>query len=211
MHQSRRAGAAIVAGLVGRIQQAAAAASKSGRDASGAALASQQMDACLHFAVLLAGTGGSSGGALSAALLLRLLQLLPLARSPSSSTRRLMLDLCTALLPTVAQLPFNPAAAAAQRTAAQAEPAAAGTEAVAANAAPLTPAAHPSQAYRAALLAAVVSRLDDKDATLRAKALSCLEKHAGVVAAHMSAPATASGAAAGGSDSSALLKSLRGR
>lgn len=215
MHQSRRAGAALVAGLVGRIQQASAVASKSGKQASSTALAAQQLDAGLHLVVQLAGTGGSGSSALPVALLLRLPQLLPLARSPGSSTRRLMLDLCTELLPTVQQLPCNPVAAVAQRTASQAqagaEPAVPGAEAAAADAAALTPPAHPSQAYRAALLAAVMGRLEDKDATLRAKALSCLEKHSGLVALHMSDATAAFCAEAGGCGSSTLLKSLCGR
>lgn len=213
MHQSRRAGAAIVARLTDRIQQAAAAASRAGGNAGATALAAQEADACLHFAVLLAGTG--SGGALQAALLLRLPQLLPLARSPGSSTRRLMLDLCSALLPSVAQLPFDPAAATPHRAAVQAVEADAADPAVAAGAAAVaqtTLLPHPSLAYRSALLAAVISRLEDKDATLRAKALSCQEKHASLAAAHLSAAAAAavSGSGIGGS-CDALLQALCGR
>ncbi|PRW50755.1 NRT1 PTR FAMILY -like [Chlorella sorokiniana] len=204
MHQSRRAGVSIVARLADRIQQAAAAASRASKDAGAAALAAQECDACLHFAVLLAGSSGGGGGsgALQAALLLRLPQLLPLARSPSSSTRRLMLDLCSALLPSAAQLPFSPAAAAAAAVPSPAAEAAAAAPAEE----PPTPPANPRQAYRAALLAAVVGRLEDKDATLRAKALSCLEKHASLVAAHMNA--AGSQCSSGGS---ALLRALCGR
>lgn len=215
MLQSRRAGSAIVGRLTDRIQQAAAVASRAGKDAGAAALAAQEQDACLHFAVLLAGTSG--GGTLQAALLLRLPQLLPLARSPGSSTRRIMLDLSSALLPSVAQLPFNPAPAAPRPAAVPvaegAEPAA---DATAAAVAPAAPPADPKQACRTALLAAVISRLEDKDATLRAKALGCLEKHASMVAMHLSAAAAqassgSSGSGSGDGTSSTLLQALRGR
>lgn len=210
MHKNRRAGAAIVARLTDRIQQAAVAASRAGRDAVAAALAAQEADAYLHFAVLLASSDG--GGALQAALLLRLPQLLPLGRSPSSSTRRLLLDVCSALLPSVARLPFSPAAAVPQCAAVQAAEAA-GADPAAAAAAGLvaqpTPPPHPTQAYRSALLAAVVSRMEDKDATLRAKALSCLEKHASMAAAHLNAATAAHDVGSVSSD--ALLQALCGR
>lgn len=174
MQQSRRAGAAAVAALTERTQQLAAASGggvRGGRDAqaaaAAAAVAGQQLDACLQFIGLLAGASGTP--MLQAALLACLPQLLPLAHHASASTRRLALDLCAALLPAAARLP-PPAAAAGDADAVKADAAAAVT---------------PAQALTGALLAAVVGRLADKDATLRAKALACLEKHAAAAAAHL--------------------------
>lgn len=179
MQQSSRAGFSVISRLADRIQQLAAAASSGGghgsRDAAAAAAAAaaeQQLNACLHFAALLAATGGAPQ--LQPALLLCLPPLLPLARHGSSSTRRLMLDLCRALLPAAERLPrpSTRAHASGAKDAAVLPAAAAATS--------------PAQAISSALLAAVVSRLGDRDATLRAKALACLEKHAPLAAAHLS-------------------------
>jgi hypothetical protein len=176
MQQSSRAGVAIVSRLAGRIQLLAASCSSNGAGAgagtaaaaaaaataAAAALAGQQLDACLHFASLLAAPGSTH---LQAALLLCLPQLLPLARIARSSTRRLLLDLCSSLLPSAAAQQLAPAAAGA----------------AAATGSPAT--------YQSALLATVISRLGDKGATLRAKALGCLEKHAQLLAVHLSSAA----------------------
>lgn len=173
MQQSRRAGAAAVAALTERIQLLAAATGGSARGsrdaqaaAAAAAVAGQQLDSCLQFAGLLAGASGTP--LLQAALLACLPQLLPLLQHASASTRRLALDLCAALLPAAARLPQT----------------ASGGDGGSAAEAALAPVA-PAQALTGALLSAAVSRLGDKDATLRAKALACLEKQGAVAAAHL--------------------------
>lgn len=228
MQQSSRAGAALIGHLADRLAQLSAASlassssSRAGAAAAAAAtaaaaVAGQQLDACLHFAALL---GGSSTLPLQAALLLCLPRLLPLVRHPSSTTRRLALDLCTALLPPASQLPrltVAPEEAAAEGPAdCEDEHGAAAAAAEGEAPAEPAPAVQPPAAqlsYRDVLLTALVSRLSDRDATLRGKALGCLGKHAQLAAAHLQ-EAAAAGAAAGGSAgpaSSGLLPALCAR
>lgn len=216
--QSSRASVAIASRLAERLQSLAAqAGAEGGRDAGAAALAGQQLDACLQFAAMLAAAPGAS--TLPAALLLSLPTLLPLLRQPSSSTRRLALDLCGTLLPIAARLPSASTASAAAASTPDAE--AAGEPAEAAGepadlaadgggAPQPVPQQGASEDYRQALLAAVVSRLNDKDATLRAKALGVLEKHARLAATCLGSGAGAE-AGAGGALQSPLLSALCGR
>ncbi len=211
--QSSRAGVAIASRLTDRCAELAAA-SASGPRASDAAvaaasLAGQRLDACLHFVAALAAPHGPAGRAeppaLAAGLLLCLPRLLPLARISRSSTRRLCLDLFSQLLQAAAQLP------APQRPAEG--PQADGTQGTAAG----SSSAYSSATCQSALLAALCAGLADRDATLRAKALACLERHASLVAEVLSESA---GAAAAGGNSregggagvgNALLQGLRGR
>lgn len=188
MERSRKAGLAIAASLSDRVQQLAAesdggSGGAGGRRAEAAAAASalvgQRLDACLHFQALLAGAGCEG---LPAALLLGLPALLPLTRHTRGSTRRLALEACSALLPSAAALQPRAEGTQASRLARPetAEPA----QGTAAPAAAATRSQPPSFTYVDLLLAALLGRLADKDATLRGKALALLERHAALLARH---------------------------
>lgn len=211
--RSSRAGVAITARLVDRCVELAAASTPQPRSSdtatAGAAMAGQRLDACLHFAALLAAPPGSASGAVTPALagllLLCLPRLLPLARLPRASTRRLCLDLFSLLLSAAAQLPA-------------AQLAQAGTQAGSPKAAVVAPPACGSAgaACQSALLAALCAGLADRDANLRAKALVCLERHARLVAVTLSRTDEATAGSsivqeAGAVVSGALLQALRGR
>ncbi|KAL4443283.1 hypothetical protein ABPG75_011020 [Micractinium tetrahymenae] len=208
---SSRAGMVVAARLADRCAELAAAGTTGARasDAAvaAAALAGQRLDACLHFAALLTAASGAAGGAgpsaLAAGLLLCLPRLLPLARMGRASTRRLCLDLFSALLTAATQLPAV-------------QPTQAGPQTDSMAAAGALPAAgSAATACQSALLAAICAGLSDKDATLRAKALACLEKHAGLVALLLSSPPSATptdGSSRGSADvGSELLQALCGR
>lgn len=218
MQQSNRCAAAVASRLMDRcLQLAVECGSGSGNGAAGgsygaaasaatAALAGQRLDACLHFATQLVSLGAGGGAApaaapplpTDAALLLCMPRLLPLARLGRSSTRRQMLELCSALLPAARLLQQAAEARAAAGGEAAVQPTAAGGG----QACP-----GPAPAYQAALLAALCSGTSDRDATLRAKALGCLERHAQLLADKLgssgaaAADAAATGAVAGAAGS----------
>ena len=144
--------------------------------------------------------------ALAAGLLLCLPRLLPLARHGRASTRRLCLDLFSSLLQAATHLPAAPPPVG--------SPQAGGAEGTGVSL--LRPEGRVQ--CQCALLAAMCASLSDRDATLRAKALACLERHAGLVAAALStSPAAAAGSSgsdrggAGASLGAALLQAVRGR
>lgn len=217
--QCSHAGLAVVGRLVSRCEELAADSSAGSGGAAGAAagLAGLRLDACLSFAAAMLAAPG--GGATAAPLLLCLPRLLPLARSPRGTTRRLVLDVCSGLLPAAAQ---RPVAAPRQPAAEHEQPAAEHPgEGASGEAGGGEPAAdckmgecRAPEALQTALLAALAADLSDKDATLRAKALACLERHSALLAAHLSACTAAGGgssSSAGAAVCNAWLAALCGR
>lgn len=187
--QCSKAGVAFIAGLTDLTLQLA-----DGSPVAAAAVAGQQLDACLQFFTLL--TAGPASQ-LHVAVLLACPRLLPLASACRSSTRRLVLDLCSNLLPAAARLVPNSErqVAAGCSAAERAMGDGAVQECKKGEAAPVSVSAPPlppslpvtaAPSLQSLLLAALLGRLGDRNATLRAKVLGCLERHVQLVAAHLS-------------------------
>ena len=202
MQQSSRAGASIVCRLAQHSEQLAGGR---GAAASAAAGAGDQLDACLHFLSLLAGSGGAG---VQAALLLCLPRLLPLAGQERATSRRLLLDVLASLLPAAQQLSQGGATAPGSQLCSSPQVACSNGSALERQPEP--------RPIVAALLSAVVGRLHDRDASLRGKALGCLERHSALLAGQLSrqggngSPAAAS-TDAGASSRDAFLSALCSR